>query len=326
MMLALRFDLRNPAMAGVAMADRYAAVLDMAEWAEEHGGVAVVLCEHHGSDDGYLPNPLLVAAAVATRTKNLRINIASLAGPFHNPLRLAEDLAVLDNLTRGRIDVIISGGYALHEFEMFGVAPKERPTRMVKLFETLKSAWTAEPIEYEGRLVKVTPAPYRTGGPPLTMGGSSEGAARRAAHIADAFLPSEPRFWEYYVDECKRIGREDPGVNMSSASPTTYVAEDVEAAWAELGPYFLHESTSYATWGEEAGVANPYKKANDVGELRATGIYRIITPEDYAAELRAAGDLAFVLLHPMVGGIPPTRAWQMLDLFEKRVIREVSRP
>lgn len=324
MMFAMRFDLRNPPMAGMAMTDRYGALLGMADWAERHGGVAIILCEHHGSDDGYLPNPLLMAAALAARTSTIRIGIASLVGPFHDPLRLAEDLAVLDNLARGRIDVIISGGYALHEFEMFDVAPGERGKRMVRLFETLKKAWTAEPFDYEGRQVRVTPPPYRPGGPPLTMGGSSEAAARRAAHIADAFLPSEPRFWEYYVDECTKLGRTEPGLNMSAANSTVYLAEDVERAWAELGPYFLHESTSYATWGEAAGVANPYKRAADVDELRATGLYRIVTPETFVEEIEAMGDMAFALLHPMVGGIPSARAWEMLDLFERAVIPKLG--
>ena len=323
-MLAMRFDLRNPAMAGVTMADRYAATLDMAEWAEQHGGVAIALCEHHGSDDGYLPNPLLLAAAVAARTKTIRINIASLVGPFHHPLRLAEDLAVLDHLTRGRIDVTISGGYALHEFEMFGVPLKERPKRMTRLLETLKQAWTAEPFDYEGRTVQVTPAPLREGGPPLTMGGSSEGAARRAARIADGFLPSEPRFWDYYVDELAKLGKPDPGPHFAGSNQTTYLAEDVEKGWEELGPYFLHESTSYGTWGETAGVANPYKVTHDLGELRATGIYRIITPGQMVAELRAMGDFAFAFMHPMVGGIPPARAWQMLELFRDQVLAKME--
>jgi alkanesulfonate monooxygenase SsuD/methylene tetrahydromethanopterin reductase-like flavin-dependent oxidoreductase (luciferase family) len=323
-MFGMRFDLRNPPMAGVSMDKRYSALLDMAEWAEQRGGVAVILCEHHGSDDGYLPNPLLMAAGVAARTRAIRIGIASLVGPFHDPLRLAEDLAVLDNLAQGRIDVIISGGYALHEFEMFGIPPAERGKRMVRLFDTLKTAWTGEPFAFDGRVVRVTPAPYRAGGPPLTMGGSSEAAARRAARIADAFLPSEPRFWDFYVDECAKLGKADPGPNMSSGASTVYVADDVERAWSELGPYFLHESTSYASWGQTAGVANPYRLAADVDELRASGLYRILTPQACVEELTGMGDLAFTLLHPMVGGIPPARAWEMLELFERSVLPAVS--
>ncbi|WP_243774305.1 LLM class flavin-dependent oxidoreductase [Actinomadura barringtoniae] len=322
-MLILRFDLRNPPMAGVSMADRYAATLEMAEWAEQHGALAVVLSEHHGADDGYLPNPLLLAAAIAARTTTIRINIASLVGPFHHPLRLAEDLAILDHLSRGRIDPVISGGYAPHEFEMFGVPSQERPQRMTRLFRTLKQAWSGEPFEYEGRKARVTPPPYRQGGPTLTMGGSSEGAARRAARIADGFIPSEPAFWQAYVDECAKLGKPDPGPPLSTSNPTTYLADDVEAGWAELGPYFLHEAQSYGGWGQAAGVASPYAAATDIDQLRATGSHRILTPDQYVAELRAMGELAMAIVHPMAGGIPPERAWQMLHLLEDRVLTQV---
>ena len=111
MMFALRFDLRNPAFAGVNMADRYAAAIEMAEWADRLGALQVVLSEHHGSENGYLPSPLPLVAAMAARTTNIRFNIAAMVAPFHDPLRLAEDIAVVDHLTRGRLDVIITGGY-----------------------------------------------------------------------------------------------------------------------------------------------------------------------------------------------------------------------
>jgi alkanesulfonate monooxygenase SsuD/methylene tetrahydromethanopterin reductase-like flavin-dependent oxidoreductase (luciferase family) len=323
--LAMRFDFRNPAMAGVSMADRYDAALDMAAWADEHGAYMVGVSEHHFSDDGYIPSPMLIAAGFAARTENARIGIASLVGPFHDPLRLAEDLAVLDHLTRGRLDVTISGGYVPAEFEAFGVPLKERPARMAKLFTTLKQAWTGEPFEYEGRMVRIAPTPFREGGPPLTMGGSSEAAARRAARVADGFTPSEGRFWQYYVDECLKLGKPDPGPCMTPDDMvTTYLAEDVDKGWAELGPYFLHETNSYGAWGEAAGVANPYKVTADVETLRASGQYRIITPDEYAAELKAMGDFAFAMWHPMVGGIPPERAWEALRLFERDVLPQVQ--
>ena len=131
MLFILRFDLRNPAFAGVDMADRYEAALAMTEWADRRGALAVSLSEHHGSEDGYLPSPLVMAAAIAARTTNIAIAINALIAPFHDPLRLAEDIAVVDQLSRGRLHVTIAGGYAAHEFEMFGVellrAPGARP-------------------------------------------------------------------------------------------------------------------------------------------------------------------------------------------------------
>nr|MDT0667891.1 LLM class flavin-dependent oxidoreductase [Micromonospora sp. DSM 115978] len=120
-------------------------------------------------------------AAMAARTKNIRFMVAALIAPFYDPLRLAEDMAVLDNLSRGRVDLIVGGGYVHEEFAMFDVPMKERPRRVTETVATLKAAFNGEPFEYRGRTVHVTPAPFRPGGPRILLGGSSEPAARRAA-------------------------------------------------------------------------------------------------------------------------------------------------
>src|SRR3954466_10462172 len=107
------------------MADRYQALLDMCAWADERGALFLGLSEHHGADDGYLPSPLVIAAAIAARTSTARIGINALIAPLHDPLRLAADAAVVDLLSQGRLDLTIAGGYVADEFDMFGVALKE---------------------------------------------------------------------------------------------------------------------------------------------------------------------------------------------------------
>src|SRR5260370_26698534 len=101
------------------MAERYAAALDMAEWADQLGCSSIRVSEHHGSADGYLPSPMIMLAAMAARTNTVRLSIAALIAPFHDPLRVAEDLCVLDNISNGRIDVIVAAGYTREEFAMF---------------------------------------------------------------------------------------------------------------------------------------------------------------------------------------------------------------
>ncbi len=101
MEFGLRFDFRNPAAARTATADRYAAALEMAEWADGLGCLSIAVSEHHGSADGYLPSPIPMVAAMAARTAGVRFFIAALIAPFHDPLRLAEDMIALDNLSRG---------------------------------------------------------------------------------------------------------------------------------------------------------------------------------------------------------------------------------
>ena len=120
----LRFDMRAPAM-GAPTVELYAAATEMCAWAENHGCLAAVLCEHHGAEDGYLPSPLILASAIAARTERLPLSLILLL-PFYDPVRLAEDMAVLDIISKGRASYILALGYRPEEFEHFGVDMRTR--------------------------------------------------------------------------------------------------------------------------------------------------------------------------------------------------------
>ncbi len=207
----MRFDLRNPDFCGVPIAERYAAALDMAEWADQRGFLMAILSEHHGSPDGYLPSALPLAAAMAARTKNMRILIGALVSSFHDPLKLAEDAAVIDAISGGRFDLVVTNGYVASEFEMFGTPINKRAARTTELLQTLQQAFTGKPFEYRGRTVQVTPAPATPGGPQLQLGGSSEPAARRAARLGVGFMPSSEEIWELYRGREHRVRPPRPG-------------------------------------------------------------------------------------------------------------------
>jgi alkanesulfonate monooxygenase SsuD/methylene tetrahydromethanopterin reductase-like flavin-dependent oxidoreductase (luciferase family) len=319
LLFGLRFDFRNPSVAQTTMADRYAAAIDMAEWGDTRGCVMVTLSEHHRSPDGYLPSPLPMLGAMASRTSHVRFMVAALIAPFYDPIRLAEDLVVLDNLSRGRVDLIVAGGYVQEEFEMFGVPRRERAARVTEAVSTLKAAFTGEPFEHRGRTVQVTPPPFRPGGPGITLGGSSEAAARRAARIADGFLPSVPDVWDFYRDEVQQLGGPDPGPCPIGENQTIVLAEDVERGWEQHAPYFLHETNAYGAWLAANDGDGPYREVADVDELRAQGSYRVLSPDEHIAELEAAA-FPFALFHPMCGGIPPELGWNTLRLFERHVL------
>jgi alkanesulfonate monooxygenase SsuD/methylene tetrahydromethanopterin reductase-like flavin-dependent oxidoreductase (luciferase family) len=322
-LFGMRFDFRNPDFGGHTPAERYAAALDMAEWADRLGCVSIAVCEHHGSSDGYLPSPLPIIAAMAARTSTVRFMTAALIAPFYDPLRLAEDLVVLDHLSQGRVDLIVGAGYVPQEFAMYGVALKDRPKRMTEVVTTLRSAFTGEPFDYRGRTVQVTPAPYRPGGPTLLMGGSSEPAARRAARIGDGFIPSTPDVWEFYREEVQALGRPDPGPCVIPPNRTVALAEDAESGWAEMAPFFLHEMNAYGEWLAQAGMEAPYSTVADVDALRASGQYAVLTSAEFVAELKGQ-ELPFAQLHPLCGGMPIGLAWNSLRLFEREVIPALS--
>jgi len=265
-----------------------------------------------------LPSPIVVAAAIAARTKRTRIGITALLVPFYDPIRLAEDLAVLDNLSGGRIDLVLGSAYVDEEFSLYGVKKSDCGRRMTETVEALRAAWTGRPFEFRGRTVVVTPAPTRPGGPALLMGGSSDASARRAARLGDGFTPSNPECWPAYRDEMVKLGKNDPGPRSTGQVVSTVLADDPEVAWTELAPYFLHDMNTYGSWLENNGMKGPYWTTT-LEELPSSGAYRVITPETLVEELKPMGDRAFAMFHPMVGGIPPEKAWESLRLFDERV-------
>ena len=320
----IRFDLRDPGTSGVPLGDRYAAALEMAAWADRTGFVTLTLSEHHGSPDGYLPSPLPMAAAMAARTERIQIQIAAMVAPFHDPLRLAEDAAVVDLISNGRLELVIANGYVAEEFAMFGVPMSERVARTTEVVETLRRAWSGEPFEYRGRTVRVTPRPHRPRGPKLALGGSSEAAAKRAARLGVSFRPSTNDVWETYRSERLALGGSDPGDFYGGDTTATFLAVDVDAAWEAIGPYVLHEANAYGAWAAAAGANTGYVQAADVGALRATGQYKVVTPDELVAQLEAQGPFAFALFHPLMGGIPPELGWTSLRLLEDEVIPRLS--
>lgn len=315
----MRFDFRNPAFAKTAMADRYAAALEMAEWAEANGCAGIGVAEHHGAEDGYIPSPVALLAAMGARTKTLRFTVGALIAPFHDPLRIAEDFCVLDNLTRGRVDVIVAGGYVREEFAMFDVPMKERPQRVTEVVKTLKAAFAGEPFEFRGRVVKITPAPYRPGGPLVLMGGSTEAAARRAARIGDGFVPPVVHLWDYYRDEVIRLGRPDPGPCQIGETEVTVLSRDPEAGWRRMAPYFAYEMNAYGAWAEPDRLDGPYRRVAGTDDLRASGRYNIVAPETLVAKLKGMPRPQFAL-HPLCGGMPIELAWENLRMLEREVL------
>jgi alkanesulfonate monooxygenase SsuD/methylene tetrahydromethanopterin reductase-like flavin-dependent oxidoreductase (luciferase family) len=315
---SLRYDLRAPAHLGVDAKAQYAACLEQCQWAERVGFAAVTLSEHHTSDDGYLPSPLVMGAAILGRTDRLFLMVAALLAPLYDPIRLAEDLAVLDLASGGgRVGIVLGAGYRREEFELFGRDLKERPQLLEEAIVTLQQAWTGEAFEFRGRTVRVTPKPVSP--PMLMLGGSTKAAARRAVRLGLPFLPTLPELTDYYRDLLAEQGHELPP--PSSNGPLfLHVAEDPDEAWAKIAPYALHETNSYGSWLAAAPDApGPYAAMDTADGLRGTS-HHVVTPEECVELVRSLGPNGSLTLHPLMGGIPPDLAWSSLELVESRVL------
>jgi alkanesulfonate monooxygenase SsuD/methylene tetrahydromethanopterin reductase-like flavin-dependent oxidoreductase (luciferase family) len=319
-LFSLRYDLRCPPFGKADSAALAATAVEQCAWADERGFVSVTLSEHHGSPDGYLPSPLVMAGAMAARTQNLRLVIGALIVPLHDPVRIAEDMAVVDVLSNGRLIPVVSGGYVESEFRTFGRSLSERAGIMESIVPFLRRAWTGEPFEHEGRTVRVTPRPVQQPCPPILMGGASPAAARRAARHADGFMPTLPEFHEIYREELRKLGKPDPGPMTPSTGNFIHVAEDPDAAWERIAPHAMHEMNAYGAWAAESGSTTGYRPIGSAEELRATGLYPIVTPDELIARVRAIGPGGAVTLHPLMGGMDPEVSWESLHLVESKVL------
>ena len=324
-MYSIRFDMRAPAF-GAATTDLYTAAIDMCGWADQHGCLAAVLCEHHGSEDGYLPAPMILAAAIAARTERLMISLVAVILPFYDPVRLAEEIAVLDIISKGRTSYVFGIGYRAEEFEHFGLDRAVRGKLADEKLALLRALLSGESVVHQGRRINVTPSPQTPGGPSLMWGGSSLAAARRAGRNGLGLLANGTvsGMREAYEAACREHGHTPGPVLLPEPdTPTvTFVADDVDAAWNELGEYLLHDARSYAEWNPDNEVSAGISAARDVTELRENfKSHRIIHTAQAIDIVRTGGMLN---LSPLCGGVPPDVAWPYLKRVGEVVLPEAA--
>src|SRR5437763_14886564 len=195
--LGVVYDFRNPPDSRIPTPRLYAEILDQVAWLDTLGLDLVWFTEHHFVDDGYLPSWTPVAGAMAARTSRVRFSSDICLLPFANPVRLAEDLAVLDNLSGGRVEIGVGMGYAPHEFRGFGLPVSRRVSLTDEGIAVLRHAFTGETFSFEGKRhnfqgVKITPGYVQPGGPPLWIAAMSEAGALRAARFGANLLPQGP--------------------------------------------------------------------------------------------------------------------------------------
>jgi alkanesulfonate monooxygenase SsuD/methylene tetrahydromethanopterin reductase-like flavin-dependent oxidoreductase (luciferase family) len=314
----IRFNQIQPGLEPNEMSARYKATLDMAQYADEHGFDVVSLEEHHGADNGWSPSPLITAGMVFGRCPRIGVSISALLVPLHDPLRIAEDIAVLDLASGGRLVVIAGIGYRPEEYAAHGKSWADRGKLMDESLDVMLKAWTGEPFEHRGETVRVTPIPVTKPHPLILVGGTSRPAARRAARLGLPLSPAAhlPELEAYYYEQCQEHGTAGfcgmPAADLS----LLFVHEDPDKAWAELGQHFLHEAMTYANWQTPDIKSAVHSHASTPEELRAEGIYTVLTPEECVAK----GKDGIFTLHPLVGGMPLDEGWKCLELFGNEVL------
>ena len=317
-MSMIRFNQVQPGLEPNEMRARYQATLDMAEYAEEHGFAIASLEEHHVAENGWSPSPMITAGLIFGRTTRISVSISALLVPLHEPIRLAEDLAVLELASGGGRFTIIAGlGYRPIEYAAMGKSWDDRGQLMEEALTVLKKAWSGEPFEHRGETIQVTPVPPS---PPMVLvGGHSKVAARRAARLGFAMsLPGHmPELQAYYEEQCKEHGTTPMCFMPPPSMAMTFVAEDPDKTWETLGQHFFHEASTYASWQPPGQTSAVHSQATNVDELRAEKIYEVVTPAECVELAEERGSIA---LHPLVGGMPIDAGWSSLKLYAEEVL------
>jgi alkanesulfonate monooxygenase SsuD/methylene tetrahydromethanopterin reductase-like flavin-dependent oxidoreductase (luciferase family) len=312
------FDMRAPDW-GTPRATLYAAALDMIAFMDGIGVPRVNLMEHHASDDGYLPAPFVMGGAVAARTSRCRISLGAVVLPLHDPLKIAEQIAVLDIVSGGRLEVIFGAGYVPSEFAAFGVSLKERGRRMDEGLDIILRALSGERfVAPDGRPVFVRPLPIQDPHDIVVVGGGVEASARRAARLDLGFVPTRADLLDLYREECDRLGRAPRRIAAAGPPMNVHLADDPDAAWARIKPHVAHVVQAYAKWAdEEPGSHSPFRGLHDVDPLRASGLFAVWTPDELVAHARTMNPLGSISMAPLIGGLDPEEGWRSLRLLER---------
>jgi alkanesulfonate monooxygenase SsuD/methylene tetrahydromethanopterin reductase-like flavin-dependent oxidoreductase (luciferase family) len=325
MELVLINDMRAPAF-GAPRSDLFDATLDMATWADALGFDVLGLGEHHNSDDGYNPSPLILASALAARTKQIRLRSAILLASCYDPVRLAEDIAVLQILSHGRYELGLGFGYRRVEFAMYGRTFEGRFDHAIKVLQTLKKAWSGAEFDYDGRPCQIKPIPPQK--VPVMLGGVAPKVARKAAEVADGLLV--PMFgdesWTIYRQECVKLGHRDPGDYPKQGPAFLWISENPDKDWEWITPHLLHVLRSYSAWAQAENTASPYSVEDLTPEgVRRNPAYQVLTPDQAIGLIGQLGDNSSLYLAPLFAGIDPKKGWEMLRLYEREVHPHIPR-
>jgi probable F420-dependent oxidoreductase len=331
----LWYDFRNPPQWKRPYEQIYGEIFEQIAWADQNSFDNVWLSEHHFIEDGYSPSLLPIAAAVAARTKQIRIGTSVVLLPFHHPVRLAEDGATVDVISGGRFDFGVGTGYKAEEFTSFRVDRTERGGRTNESLEIIRRLWEGEALTFKGKYyevnnAKVTPDPVQKPRPPLWVGGFTPAAIRRAAKYADGYIGTGPvkGFYEQLVAEYQKRGKPLDQLKLAGGYAWLIPSPDPDKTWHEAAPHVLYQLNAYAAWAAKVGWRQPWQnmpgeQIRDTHHLRELGLLMVVDVETCVKLIRAYATEA-PLTHYYSWTVPPglSARWiqPSLELFASKVI------
>lgn len=299
------YDFRNPAQWQRDWHELYEETVALAAWTESAGFNAAWVPEHHLASDSYIASPLIALAAIASRTKSIRLGSAIALAPLYHPYRFAADCVALDILSNGRAEMALAIGYRRREYEAFGIDFTKRGARFDEFLQIVKALWAGETVDFEGRHFTLKGAhltpPAPRGKVPLHIGGFAEKALERVAKYADGYF-GDVGACAGYVDKLAALGRDTAKARMLATCLFMVVAEDKAAVMDELAPFYHHVNNTYAEFMAEdkaIGMDGGGLAAMSLDDFKVSGILEIMTPDEAIARFTKMKQRAPALEHLM---------------------------
>ena len=298
---------------------------EQVELMEDVGFDSATLGERHIHEEGFV-EPITALAAIAARTERLELGTAAMLPALYNPLHLAEQVAMIDEISGGRAAFGAALGYRERELAPFDVEMDERVGKFLESITLLKRLWSESSVTHDGDYwsfddVFLSPRPDEV---PVWIGGHADIAIKRAAYRGDAWIASASSttsdleeqigVYEDALDEFGMSREENDVILMRDC----YVADSVDAAREAIEPYLLNLYRLYARWGQTYMDENEVEV--DYDELDEKFV--IGTPEDCIEQLRTYEDLGVdhVLIRCQFPGQPQESAMTCLERFGEEVI------
>ena len=313
MKLGLFLDMRNPARWERSNAEHYGTMLDRVARAEELGANSVWLTEHHFFEDGYLPQPLTLAAAIAARTERIRIGTAVLLAPHRHPVHIAEEAALVDLVSGGRLELGLGAGWSREEFDAFGSDFRARYDATDTIFAAVRNLLS------DGG---VTPGPVQNP-VPMWLGYQGPRGAARAGRLGAGLLSLDPALSAPYLTGLEEGGHGAPAARRSGMLDII-VADDPEPTTRQLIPHLAHQQETYLhRRGDTRRAGDLENKLT--AEFDLTGSVpglTVATPEAAAHEIRLRTHcmpVEHVYLWAGLPGMPDTLVDRHVELLFTRV-------
>ena len=334
----------------------YDEMLEQTEYAEHLGFDTVWLAEHHGSTYGSMPSGAVMAAAIAQRTKFIRIGLAVSILPFNNPVRIAEDYAMVDVLSNGRLDFGVGRGYQPSEYEMLGLADRQEDSRQIfqESLDILIGLWTRDNFSYEGRYYRIEnatlhPKPLQQPHPPIFVAAISPETFKLVADkgynlLVTPTLMALPELKDFILDAKRRLvehGRDPSTIEfpmnwqMHLAETRALAKQNTVDAFGwyfdkvmELVPHGAKVPKTYEAYGE---MARQYEEAGGfpVEQLQDMGVLILGTPADASERVREVRDdvgINRISCWFRIGGLEHRKVMKSMELFAREVMPRFVEP